>query len=157
VVERTGTPDASAKGSRFDQGVTAARDGDDRTQEGDRFKSRTVDWWPTCECAGETVWSDGGKSATVLPPEPVPCVVLDPFAGLCSTGVAALRIGRSFVGCELNPSYAERGRRRLANPGSLRGEAKRKGRKGPGQMDLMDEVDGMDEEGVEELKVEGVK
>ena len=32
--------------------------------------------------------------------------VLDPFAGSGSTGVAALRHGRHFVGCEVDPRYA---------------------------------------------------
>lgn len=33
--------------------------------------------------------------------------VLDPFAGTGTTGIVALREGRRFVGCELNPAYAE--------------------------------------------------
>lgn len=40
--------------------------------------------------------------------------VLDPFAGSGSTGAAALRTGRSFVGCELTEENAEVAARRLA-------------------------------------------
>jgi site-specific DNA-methyltransferase (adenine-specific) len=40
--------------------------------------------------------------------------VLDPFAGSGSTGLAALLEGRSFVGYELTPHYAEIARQRLA-------------------------------------------
>lgn len=40
-------------------------------------------------------------------------VVLDPFFGSGTTGVAALDAGRSFVGIELNPEYAELARKRL--------------------------------------------
>lgn len=40
-------------------------------------------------------------------------VVLDPFAGSGSTGVAALRAGRGFVGFESNPDHAETARCRL--------------------------------------------
>lgn len=41
-------------------------------------------------------------------------VVLDPFMGVGSTGVAALELGRRFVGIELEPAYADASRRRLA-------------------------------------------
>ena len=40
-------------------------------------------------------------------------VVLDPFAGSGTTGVAAVREGRSFLGCELDPEHAERTRARI--------------------------------------------
>ncbi|MFD0264679.1 DNA-methyltransferase [Kitasatospora indigofera] len=40
-------------------------------------------------------------------------VVLDPFTGSGSTGVAALREGRRFVGVELSPHYAEIAEQRL--------------------------------------------
>lgn len=41
-------------------------------------------------------------------------VVLDPFAGSGTTGVVAKRMGRSFMGCEINPSYVEMAARRIA-------------------------------------------
>jgi hypothetical protein len=60
---------------------------------------RTLGWRATCGCeAGE----------------PVPATVLDCFAGLSTSGVAALRLGRSYIGIELNPKYAEMSRKRLA-------------------------------------------
>jgi DNA modification methylase len=34
-------------------------------------------------------------------------LVLDPFAGSGTTGVVALKLGRRFVGCELNPEYRD--------------------------------------------------
>ncbi|KOV12303.1 DNA methylase [Streptomyces sp. XY431] len=40
-------------------------------------------------------------------------VVLDPFTGSGSTGVAALREGRRFVGAELSPHYADVAEQRL--------------------------------------------
>ena len=39
--------------------------------------------------------------------------ILDPFAGAGTTGVAAVAAGRSFIGIELNPAYADMGRRRI--------------------------------------------
>lgn len=46
-------------------------------------------------------------------PEPIPCTVLDPFAGAGTTGVVAVRHGRSFVGSEINPKFAAMARRRI--------------------------------------------
>jgi site-specific DNA-methyltransferase (adenine-specific) len=42
-------------------------------------------------------------------------LVLDPFAGSGTTGVAAIRNGRRFLGWEVNSSYFEIARRRLEN------------------------------------------
>lgn len=69
-----------------------------------------------------------GHFATFPPKLIEPCVlagcpgggtVLDPFAGSGTTGVVALRHGRSFIGIELNPIYAEMGRRRLRDDAPL--------------------------------------
>jgi len=40
-------------------------------------------------------------------------VILDPTAGSGTTGVAALRSGRRFIGCEINPKWAELAEERL--------------------------------------------
>lgn len=58
----------------------------------------TTGWQQTCHC-------DAGPA--------VPCVVLDCFSGAGTTGVVALRNGRSFVGVELNADYVEMGRKRI--------------------------------------------
>lgn len=46
-------------------------------------------------------------------------VVLDPFAGSGTTGVVALRHGRSFIGLELNPEYVALARRRICDDAPL--------------------------------------
>ena len=40
-------------------------------------------------------------------------VVLDPFTGSGSTGMAACELGHQFVGCELDPRYVEIANRRI--------------------------------------------
>jgi DNA modification methylase len=45
--------------------------------------------------------------------------VLDPFAGSGTVGVVALRLGRSFIGIELNPGYAEMARHRIVDDAPL--------------------------------------
>jgi DNA modification methylase len=58
---------------------------------------------PTCECDAD----------------PVPPVVLDPFAGAGTTGLVAARLERSFIGIELNPEYVELGRNRIRDDAPL--------------------------------------
>ncbi len=60
-------------------------------------------WRPTCSC---------------LLADPVPSVVLDPFAGSGTTLMVAQRLGRNAVGIELNPRYEALIRRRCDNVGS---------------------------------------
>lgn len=49
-------------------------------------------------------------SHPLFPAERVPCTVLDPFAGSGRTGLAAVKLGRQFIGIEANPQYV-----RIAN------------------------------------------
>ena len=46
-------------------------------------------------------------------------LVLDPFAGTGTTGLVALRLGRRFLGIELNPEYADMARRRIEEDAPL--------------------------------------
>ena len=54
--------------------------------------------WTSCDCAE---------------PDYQPGLVLDPFAGLATTGVVALQLGRRFTGIELSEKYAELARTKL--------------------------------------------
>lgn len=58
---------------------------------------RTTGWRPTCEHDSN----------------PIPCTVLDPFAGSGTTLMVALRLGRAALGIELNPDYVELSRARI--------------------------------------------
>ncbi len=59
---------------------------------------RTVRWDPACKCGLD---------------EPIAATVLDPFTGSGTTGLAAACLGRSFVGVEIKPEYAEMARARI--------------------------------------------
>ncbi len=50
---------------------------------------------------------------------PPSAIVLDPFAGSGSTGVAAIQTGRRFIGIEIDEKYAEIARRRIADAAPL--------------------------------------
>lgn len=63
----------------------------------------TVGWGPVCACGVDAA----------------PCTVLDPFSGAGTTGLVALRLGRNYVGIELNPEYAAMSRKRLAGDATL--------------------------------------
>jgi DNA modification methylase len=100
--------------------------------------TRTVGWRPTCQCSGLEVIEDfpgkrrreseaeyGARLADWrirwqrLQPlysrlEAAPQLVLDPFCGSGTTGVAARRLGRRFLGCEPSADYAELARRRIS-------------------------------------------
>jgi DNA modification methylase len=54
-------------------------------------------WCPSCKCGCE----------------PVPAVVLDPFNGAATTGLVAQKLGRNYIGIDLNPEYIEMSRKRL--------------------------------------------
>ena len=42
-----------------------------------------------------------------------PVAVLDPFSGSGTTGMVATEMGRKYIGCELNPDYAEMSAKRI--------------------------------------------
>ncbi len=66
--------------------------------------TRVVGWEPSCSCP---------EAADKR--QRVPAVVIDPFTGAGTTGAVALRLGRRFIGCELNKEYAAGARKRLGN------------------------------------------
>jgi len=52
----------------------------------------------------------------ILAGAPVGGVVLDPFIGSGTTAQVAQHLGRKYLGCELNPAYAELQKKRLQQP-----------------------------------------
>ena len=55
-------------------------------------------WEPTCKCNIEKT---------------KPCLVLDPFSGMATTGLAAMDYFQNYVGIELNGDYLKESRKRL--------------------------------------------
>jgi DNA modification methylase len=53
-------------------------------------------------------WSDCGCGAGFMPG-----IVLDPFMGSGTVGLVARKLGRYYIGIELNPQYAEMARKRI--------------------------------------------
>ena len=66
-------------------------------------------------------------------------IVLDPFCGSGTTGVAAMRHGREFVGIDINPAYCEIAERRISRLWEGGSVSARK--VDPDQMDMFDYYD----------------
>lgn len=81
-----GAEDASAKKARILEGMR---------------ERRTVAWRPACDCH------------PLMAGDVQPATVLDPFCGSGTTGVVALRHGRSFVGIDLSADYLDLARKRI--------------------------------------------
>ena len=61
-------------------------------------ETKTIGWLPSCQCSCD----------------PVPAVVLDPFFGAGTTGLVAKKLGRRFIGIELNEAYTDMAQKRIA-------------------------------------------
>lgn len=60
-------------------------------------QSKTVGWEPTCDCNSDVE----------------PAKVLDPFSGAATTGIAALKHGRKYIGIDVNEEYIELSKKRI--------------------------------------------
>lgn len=68
------------------------------------WQTETLGWRATCRCnAGE----------------PVPAVILDPFVGSGSSGIAAVRLGRDFVGFDLSQAYVDMAQKRIMTEAAI--------------------------------------
>lgn len=63
---------------------------------------KTIGWKPSCKCDPK-LETCNLKSA----------VILDPFMGSGTTGLVSARLGRDFIGIDLNPEYCEMAKRRI--------------------------------------------
>jgi DNA modification methylase len=91
-----GKPTYTGFNARYkEKQVQNASDVKRRILEGMRERMST--WVPGCTCGGE----------------PVPCVVLDPFAGSGTVAKVTRELGRSSVSIEINPAYVEMIKKRM--------------------------------------------
>ena len=60
--------------------------------------SNTLGWQHDCKCGAG---------------DPVPCIVLDPFAGVGTVPLVAHKLGRRGIGLELKPDYCRMARERI--------------------------------------------
>jgi hypothetical protein len=101
VVEKTGY-DRQRWAPGEDQYHTQSKGRHGKTSSfttGDVAIKSTTGWRPTCAHNHE----------------PIPCVVVDIFAGACTVGLVADRLGRDSIMMELNPEYAAMGEQRINN------------------------------------------
>jgi DNA modification methylase len=94
----------------------------------------TCGWKPSCQCQ-RADWREAGKSFNVFPIDPIPCTVLDPFAGSGTVGVMCEKLGRDFIGIELNPSYFKMAEKRIYEINPLFAETPKEQRAGDEQID----------------------
>ena len=108
VVERSRKPTRPGVESKVYAAVPVHPESPVRSHSGDVCGNRdpqrhctvtdTLGWQPACDCAA---------SGTI------PGTVLDPFAGSGTTLAVAAELGRSGIGCELNPEYIHLANKRI--------------------------------------------
>jgi len=129
VVEKEGGTweDRKAAGAPIRDGIETCK-GTPANRKGES-QSSTLCWAPTCSCGGYAVrahksrrpsrnrsWYIARRQSIWREKfgAPVPAVVLDPFNGAGTTGLASLNLNRSYIGIELNPEYVTITNNRLA-------------------------------------------
>jgi site-specific DNA-methyltransferase (adenine-specific) len=105
--------------------------------KGDRFSPGERVFGADGKKNKRSVWTVGVASFkdahfAVYPPALIePCIkagsaegdtVLDPFSGSGTTGEVALKLGRNYIGCELNPDYARLSEKRITEALGMFGE-----------------------------------
>lgn len=92
---------------------------DDQCADGANLRSI---WWISPAQYSEAhfaVMPDLLAAICILAGSPEGGTVFDPFSGSGTTGLVALRHGRNYLGCELNPEYVEMSHRRIQGDAPL--------------------------------------
>jgi DNA modification methylase len=98
VVEKTRTATRPGNESKYGSPEEDIRGGSVTLRERHIVSTKTTGFAPACDCHGI-----GTTSGTVL----------DPFAGSGTTLAVAAELGRSGIGCELNPEYIQLAEQRI--------------------------------------------
>ncbi len=138
IVWRKANPMPNFRGRRFTNAhetmIWAAKSADAKAytfnyeglKAGNEDCQMRSDWFlPICTGAERLKKEDGAKMHPTQKPEALLArvllsashqgdLVLDPFFGSGTTGAVAKRLGRSFIGIELDPAYAKAARARIA-------------------------------------------
>lgn len=97
ILGRRGEPNSRTHGGGHEGNVKTENEDGVRLKKGHNptqsYKGSFEGWKPTCDCTTEE--------------DPIPCTVLDPFAGAGTTMLVAEKLGRRSIGLELNPEYAQ--------------------------------------------------
>jgi len=105
IVEKSQTPHDGHTESIYPEGTTGKRISllrqamRERGEEYCGTVSKTIGFNPSCSCNAKIT----------------KCIVLDPFMGSGTTAVVASKLGRDFVGIDLNPKYVEMAKKRYAS------------------------------------------
>ena len=102
VVERESRPNCTGTGQKHNG--TYYRYNPGGGVSNDRRNATTTGWAPSCVCPAH---------------DPIPCTILDPFAGAGTSLVVASRLQRNSIGIELNAEYVELINRRLYDDAPL--------------------------------------
>ncbi len=82
-------PEKAISGSGSQKPLDESNGGKDSYTRG-IVKKVTIGWEPSCACGDKEIR---------------PCIVLDPFLGSGTTGEVCQGLGRSWLGCDINPNY----------------------------------------------------
>ncbi len=93
--------------SRKGMSQYSASAGHAKDEQGNSYSVETIGWQPICKCHFRPAPAGMGGGLEYKPRAPVPCTVLDPFAGSGTTLAVAYKLGRASIGIELNPEYAK--------------------------------------------------
>jgi hypothetical protein len=93
-------------------------------EQGDEYVNErvTVGWQPRCECEEHKFIGGNDEpqwTPWMEPYDPAPCIVLDPFNGHGTSGLVATRLGRNYIGIEINPEDCEATKRRIEDDAPL--------------------------------------